>query len=303
MEILYQTYDFFIKFSGDVFADKYPSFVLRSVFGKNLKDFACILKGKPCEKCPLKFQCVYSFIFESPIKKDNDILAGRDRATHPFTLSCLEDFGIQTDRLRFRLSLFGRAVDYFPYIYYAFLKGEEQGLFRQRVSYKIEKITSDNTLVYDGKNEELNTPEPKKWSLNTHETIYRGEIRLNFLTPVRLKVNGKYTSDIRYKDVFLSAFKKAELMTKMYGKYDKIDINSFKLSPKKEDINLAWKEYRRYSGRQKTEMFLGGNVGSMLIKGDFTEFETSILKSAEIFGLGKNTGFGFGKINVEVIDG
>lgn len=125
MEISYQTFDFFIKFSGDVFTDKYPSFVLRGVFGKNLKEFACILKGKPCEICPLKFQCAYSFIFESPIKKDNDILTGRDRATHPFTLSCLEDFGIHTDSLNFRLSLFGRGIDYFPYIYYTFLKGEE----------------------------------------------------------------------------------------------------------------------------------------------------------------------------------
>lgn len=301
MNISYQTFDFLIKFKDSVFTDKYPAFVLRAVLGKNLKDFACILKGKKCDVCPLKFQCAYSFVFETPIEKNNSVLAGRDRATHPFILSCSEDFGVYVNSMNFRLSLFGRGIDYFPYICYTFLNGENNGLFRQRAPYSIQRITSDDTLVYDGKKDDLNIPELKDWSVSNSENVVDTEIKINFVTPVRMKIQGAFTSRITYRDIIFSAFEKAVVMTKMYGVYRQNNISEKMLSEKSEKSCLKWKDYKRYSSRQKTEMLFGGNLGSITVSGKFSDFELSILRSAEIFGLGKSTTFGFGQIKLEGI--
>jgi hypothetical protein len=48
-------------------------------------------------------------------------------------------------------------------------------------------------------------------------------------------------------------------------------------------------------------MKLGGIIGNIEIGGKFSEEDLSILKFDEIFHLGKNTGFGLGKISFERI--
>lgn len=298
MEIEYNKFDFDVEFHEEIFTERYPAFVLRSVLGNELKKFACILKHKTCETCPLKFQCAYSFIFETPIKKENQILMGRDKATHPFTISSMEDINKKLKKLSFSLSLFGRGIEYFPYIYYSFMKAGENGMFRKRSPYKIVRIVSDDFIVNDGSQEDLNILERKVWALDREFRISKKAIKIDFLTPVRMKIDGKYTSNIEYEDIIFSAFNKAKVMTKMYGKYNRTYIEDSRIKPKTVKKYLVWKDYKRYSSRQRTEMFLGGNTGHMIIDGEFSDFEISILKSAEIFGLGKNTSFGFGVVKL-----
>ncbi|AEI15253.1 crispr-associated protein cas6 [Flexistipes sinusarabici DSM 4947] len=303
MFIKYQKYDFTIQFSETTYSDVFPAFLLRSVLGKELKSFACVLRRRKCEECPLKFQCAYSYIFESPISKDNEFLKGRDKVSHPFTISCSEDADKKLDSLHFRLTLFGRGIDYFPYIFYAFKKGGESGLFRRKTKYDIVSIFADGKMVNDGESEELGIPEPKDWELSTGTSEIYKKISINMDSPLRLKINGKYTDKITYRDFLYAAVRRAEILSSKYG-INNVDTHlTKKLSEKSENICIYWKDYDRYSARQKQKMKLGGCVGHMDLEGYFTSYELSLLNFSEIFGLGKNTGFGFGKISVEDLDG
>jgi CRISPR-associated endoribonuclease Cas6 len=271
--------------------------------GNELRKFACILKTKECEECPLKFQCAYSYIFETPIEKNNELLSGRNKASHPFILNSKEDINREFNELNFNLTLFGRGIDYFPYIFYAFLKAGEKGVFKRRYLYVISKVESDGVLVNDGSNDYLEIPNRKFWEIDMNtERKTSGKVILTFLTPFRLKKQGRYNSKLRYIDVLQAIASRVRLLCGLYGGSE--DINLLKiidsLSEKKEYSSLIWKEYSRFSARQKAGMKLGGVVGQMEVAGDFTEFEFSLLQFAEIFGVGKNTGMGFGKVRMEV---
>ena len=301
MKISYLPFDFTLKFKVTAFSDVYPAFILRSVMGRELKRFACILKTKECDDCPLKYQCAYSYIFESPIEKNNKLLTGANKASHPFILNCDEDVNNSFDKLKFNLTLFGRGIDYFPYIYYAFLKAGINGLFKRRYLYEIENVKSENKPVNDGKSDYLEIPETKKWKINldTNEKVEK-EIKLALLTPLRIKIKGKYTSQISYSDILYTAARRVKFLCGLYGENSNKNISKMvdTLSTKKASYKINWKEYTRYSARQESKMKLGGIYGQIKIEGKFSEFELSLLKFSEIFGLGKNTGLGFGKIRI-----
>jgi CRISPR-associated endoribonuclease Cas6 len=304
MKLHYLPINFNLKFKTSVYSDTYPAFVLRAIMGKELRRFACILKTKKCDECPLKFQCAYSYIFESPIDKNNEFIKGRDKASHPFVLTSKEDINREFEELNFNLTLFGRGIDYFPYIFYAFLKAGENGIFKRRYIYEILKVESGEFLVNDGSSDYLEIPEKSIWELNPNISNKQNKkVILTFLTPLRLKINGKYNSKIKYNDLLRAIIRRVNLFCGLYGEFtgeEKLSENLKKLSEKKEFSSLTWKEYSRYSARQDTRMKLGGAVGQMEVEGDFTDFELSLLKFISIAGLGKNTGFGFGKIKVEV---
>lgn len=302
MSLLYNRFKFYLKFDKEVFSQSFPSFIIRSVLGNELKQFACILKRKQCEFCPLKFSCAYSYVFETPIKKDTTFLAGRDKGMHPFTIYTDRDVKQSFDTLELTLTLIGKGIEYFPYIFYALLKAGEKGLFRERMPYKIDKIESvdDNIVVYDGKDEALNLIEPKKYQFNDALSCdFNGKLSLHFLSPIRIKVNGQYTDKLTYKDILINAARRLSVLESMYGSGEEVKFSLKNMSEKKSLDSFRWVDYQRFSARQSSEMKLGGVKGEIEVEGEFASTELSILEGIEIFGLGKNTSFGFGKVKVK----
>jgi hypothetical protein len=64
--------------------------------------------------------------------------------------------------------------------------------------------------------------------------------------------------------------------------------------------HLAWTDWRRYSRRQKKDMRLGGMTGSAVYEGNLGEF-MPFAEFCETVHAGKNTGFGLGKMNLEML--
>jgi len=270
MSLLYNRFKFYYKFDKEVFSQSFPSFIIRSVLGNELKQFACILRGKKCEDCPLKFSCAYSYIFETPIKKDTTFLTGRDKGMHPFTIYTDRDAKQSFDTLELTLTLIGKGIEYLPYIFYSLLKAGEKGLFRQRIPYTIDKILSldEGMTVYDGKEETLNIPEPKRYQFN--ESViddFKSKLTVRFLSPVRIKVNGQYTNKLTYKDIVINAVRRLSVLESMYGSGDEVKFNANNLSEKKSLSSFRWVDYDRFSARQSSEMKLGGVRGEMEMEG------------------------------------
>jgi hypothetical protein len=139
------------------------------------------------------------------------------------------------------------------------------------------------------------------WKFNQSEAGTEGRFKISFLTPARMKIKGSYTTKFSVQDFFNTSWRRASQLISLYGNSD--DGFSYFPSEKIEMLsnNTRWVDLDRWSSRQKRNMKLGGIIGNIEIGGKFSEEDLSILKFDEIFHLGKNTGFGLGKISFERI--
>jgi len=300
MKIRHHKYRLKIEFETAATFDIYPTFIMRSILGMELRNLTCLFKDRKCENCDLNSHCAYSWLFETPIDKSNNFMTGRNRAPHPFVFGT--DAGLNEDKkeINLELTLFGKAIDYFPYIYYALSKAGEKGVLKKRTKFKIVDITSGphSILKQDGS---INTKvTPNEWSLNDDEQKKESNIKIDFKTPYRLKKNGKYVSTFEYPDIINSISRRVKILTSLYGEHDINNEHIEVTTPHKTGKQLFWTELTHYSSRQNRAMKLGGVVGSMEIEGSFTQKEMSLLKAGEIFNIGKNISFGLGRVLVGV---
>ncbi|MFQ3621724.1 MAG: hypothetical protein SNJ78_12375, partial [Spirochaetales bacterium] len=118
-----------------------PTFLFRSILGKELRRLACIFRGRPCTECSLKYTCAYSWIFETPLENQPEVLEGRERGSHPFLVAVDAAPGEERTQLTLTLTLVGKAVEYYPYLYYTLRKAGEIGILRDRVPFEIAELT------------------------------------------------------------------------------------------------------------------------------------------------------------------
>ena len=302
MQVIYLHVNFFLKFERTVFADTNSLFILRSMMGKNLRSMCCISKKSTCPDCLYNKTCAYSYLFETILPQENSTLPGRNRGSHPFSFSQKQNSGWkkEIENLEFTLTLFGKAIDYLPYIYASFVRAGKDGIFKSRTKFEITKVCCNGKDILIGENK-LNTDfECCEWkgSENVFEQHTEKEVLVELRSPLRFKVNGKYTKDFSAVDFMKCLYRRAKTLCQLYGEFDS-DFDEY-ISDKSTTIEekaLVWRDSMHYSARQKTAMELGGSMGSFKMKGVFSNFEISLLELAKIAGAGKNTNFGLGQLD------
>lgn len=300
MKVEYSVFKIKIKPETAIKFDTIPEFLFRSVIGMELRNLSCLFKNRKCEDCDLKFQCAYSIIFESPISKENPVLKGRNYASHPFIISIDNNEKNPLDEIILNITLIGKAIDYFPYLFYAISKGQEAGIGRERIKYSVESVKSNDSEIL--KNGQLDMSiSRKEWiaGINSGKGAKRKYL-IEFVSPLRFRKNGKYVDKISYGDILKGLRRRVEILSGMYGELSSIpEIKDIKdIDEKLVSSDIRWVENKRWSGRQKTTMLLGGIKGNMELSGNFTPFERSLLEAGELFHFGKNGGFGLGRIKV-----
>ncbi len=301
MKLSYQKYLLSLKLDFPLKPHPLPTFILRSIIGKELRKLACIAGPyQECHSCLFKDTCAYSKLFETPIPPDNSVLKGRNFAPHPFIIFSQQIDRKRIDRFEMELILLGDANKYLPYFFYAIQKSGESGIFREKMPYSVEEISCDNkSLVKDEDN--IIIPDTKKEWILDKDIVETQNLRLliRFETPLRYKEDGKYRSEINYNTLLKAAYRRMQILSGLYGtmENDLIDISN--VLPKEEASQLYWKDYSRFSGRQKTVMMLGGIMGYMEVEGPFSPMELSLLRAAQIFHIGKNSAFGLGRISIK----
>lgn len=302
MQVIYLHVNFFLKFERTVFADTNPLFILRSMMGKNLRSMCCISKKSTCLECLYNKTCAYSYLFETILPQENSTLPGRNRGSHPFSFSEKQNSTQkkQIESLDFTLTLFGKAIDYLPYIYASFVRAGKDGIFKSRTKFEITKVCCNGKDILIGENK-LNTDfECCEWKggENVFEQHTEKEVLVELRSPLRFKVNGKYTKDFSAVDFMKCLYRRAKTLCQLYGEFDlQFDEYILNNSIIMEEKSLVWRDTLHYSARQKTAMELGGSMGSFKMKGFFSDFEISLLELAKIAGAGKNTNFGLGQLD------
>jgi hypothetical protein len=130
-----------------------------------------------------------------------------------------------------------------------------------------------------------------------------GEITLTFNTPMRLQQQGRplHPGEITARALLMALIRRVGLISEFHTNVDlKTDYQS--LSALSDDIavetSLSWKDWRRYSNRQKQKMSLGGVIGEVSLRGDLSPFAEH-LYVGQWLHVGKNATFGLGRYEAE----
>lgn len=300
MKLEYQNFRLLLNFPSLTRTNIYPIFIIRSVLGKEFRRMCCIFKERQCHECTIKNTCPYSIVFETPIKEDNLILVGRNKGSHPFILSLISTDIEYSDHIELLLTLIGRGIDYLPYIYYSLKRAGEHGIFKQRIPFSIKGPFIDNELLLDDENK-LNLEFTRRlWELGKSKKNFTNSTTIEFLSPCRLKKGGKYISNLSFQDLMEALYHRAQILCTLFGECSKIwPIPSF---AKRNHIiieqKLTWVDLPYYSARQGRSIKMGGFMGTLSINGEIDPLERSLLEFGELFHIGKNAGFGLGKIRI-----
>ena len=299
MKLSYLPVHFYLRFEKLAKVDNQPLFVLRSVMGKNLRSMCCIAHKNKCADCMYNATCAYSFLFETILQKDNTIVEGRNRASHPFAFTQGAKVSGEIEAYDFTITLFGKAIDFLPYIYAAFLRAGKVGIFRACVSFAIEDVRVNNESIVEDENHIDTEIQANEIDLcSSSETKDKKEILVELKTPLRFKARGKYSIDFSAKDFMNCLYRRAKTLCQLYGemaeKDEKYQVND------RLDItekSLRWNDKFHYSARQKELMKLGGAMGNFKMTGEFSDFELALLEAAKVCNAGKNTNFGLGQMD------
>ena len=300
MTINYQQYLVEVEFERPVNFSAPPSFMFRSVIGKELRYLSCVLKTQRCPDCPLRGKCAYSVIFEIPIDKSNEYLTGRSNATPPFVFNI--DYNLRTglQRMEIVMTLIGKGIEYAPYMILAFVRAGQAGIHKERVQYKLVNVLCNNVQI-DLESPRTQEIAPHAFTFDDIGDTAQREFRIKFLSPFRYKKGGNYTMDISFADVLTASARRLDCLSGFYGSGARVKYNPSGAVIKTEG-KLYWKDESRYSARQQDKMMLGGVMGEIVVSGAITKQEISFLRGAELFNIGKNISFGLGNISVtEVI--
>lgn len=299
-KIFYLPVTFILDFETEVFIDNYPLFVVRSILGNSLRRICCISHTKKCDECEYNKTCTYASIFETIIDSNNQLLPGTNRSSHPFSLAdnCQIQLKNEISQFSFTITLFGTSIKTLPYIYAAFVRAGELGMFKNRTKFKVSDVLINGKSVLIDELQIQNDINPFIFEYKNSENNYSGEILVELKTPLRFKTKGKYSIDFSAEDFFKALFRRYKTLMILYSENLTEEIQNYnKCNSEIVERKLFWKDFSHYSARQKNAMELGGVIGTFKLKGSFNDFELALLNLAKISNAGKNTVFGLGQID------
>lgn len=164
------------------------------------------------------------------------------------------------------------------------------GLGKGNVKYEDFEIYLNKKLIYTDKT----IKNIKKYTKVFKIPKYKKEFILRFETPLRVKKNGNYVVDdtIDLDTVLNSIYQRS--LALQNKEFKRLPFRP-KYTIKSKDI--FFNDIKRFSNIQNSSMNFGGIMGEMWIS-DIDEKSFNLLKLGEIIGVGKQTVFGLGKINI-----
>jgi len=288
-----------------------PSFkgaTFRGGFGYTLKRICCVMEESSCNDCMLRTKCIYCLFFETKNNKEHNFL-GFLEPPRPFALELPVDekrVYQQGETLEINILIFGNQVQFLPYIVLTFSELGRKGLGRTRVKYDLLSVeTIYGETIYDAHTKTFCSRESTV-KLSFDENIERiKEVKIKFLTPTRIKTEGRYTKDLSFATLTKAILRRLAALFLFYADrkldcaFEEIIKEAERVSTKSS--SLRWVDVERFSTRQKARMKLGGVVGEVVYQGELTKFYP-ILKVGEYIHVGKNTTFGLGKYEIVEIN-
>jgi len=288
----------------------YKGSTFRGAFGNAFRRVVCALRRDTCEECLVRAQCVYAYVFDTPVPQDSERMRKYPYAPHPFVIEPPEE----TDRtyppgepLTFGLVLVGKAIDYLPYFVYTFDRMGETGIGKGRGEFRLEEVYAVDAderpqRVYDAESQTLSGDHPRLSSSALVSTEPSdGVVQLRFRTPTRIKYRGRLTLELTFEILVRNLLRRISSLAYFHCG-EELDLDYRDLIERAKTVDLAhrslvWYDWERYSARQDTRMKLGGFTGRIAFRGDLDGFGP-LLRTGEHLHVGKGTSFGLGRYRI-----
>ena len=171
-------------------------------------------------------------------------------------------------------------------------------------TFSIEDIQCQKKSIFHQEKQQINIPQGEVLSLPSWNSSISGTgtLFIHLKTPCRFKAANHLSSEFSFRQLFNLIIRRIRSVWAMDGEY--VRFNNFSnMMDKADTIHtiencLYWKDWTRYSSRQKSSMQLGGLQGTIRYHGELAAF-LPFLVMAERLNIGKQTSFGLGEIHFE----
>ncbi len=283
----------------------YKGSMLRGSLGTFLRKTSCVQHRTTCENCLLAARCPFILLFTGrPAEKGDPA-----RTLPPPYCLIPSDTGKTLyeagERFSFGLTLFSSAVSYLPYFIHAFLLAGERGMGRQdeetRGTFTLEDVRYKDRSIYSRERQQAEIPEGEELSLPVWDPSLsqQGTLLVHLLTPCRFKADNRLSAGMSFRTLVNLIVRRLRSLWALEGTDVRFDNFSEMLdradSVRTVESSLVWRDWTRYSSRQKAAMQLGGLQGDVRCHGDILSF-VPFFELAERISIGKQTSFGLGQL-------
>jgi hypothetical protein len=287
---------------------------LRGGFGHTFKRLVCAQPRQCQEYCQRGNACPYGYIFETAPPDDSEVLRTFNKIPRPFVFTVPDDRRtiIPTDeRLSFGLTLIGRGINYLPYFIAVFRELGRVGLGNTRGQYRLFTVesvspyTGAGGIVYQHGQEATSTSDTtinQDIVATQAATFPPDRLTLNFLTPTRLKHQGRWVRNGPPFEAFIKILlgRISSLSYFHCGQQFETDFRG--LIDRAAGVKIVrsdtrWEDWERFSGRQKQRIKMGGLMGTVTYAGDLAPY-LPLLALGELVHVGKGTVFGNGQYKI-----
>lgn len=288
----------------------YAGSMLRGGFGHALRQLACMTRQKDCAGCPLTSTCPYPAIF-APLPPATHPLQKFSQIPVPYIIeppawgAAMLEAG---DTLVFHMVLVGRALRDLPLIILAWRRALTRGVGAGdgtaellRVVHCADAKTAAELEIHRPENGSM-TPHQQTVDLHSDEVQITRAI-LHFHTPLRLQKNGHALppEKLDARTLLMALIRRASLLAEFHtGSFLFNDFPGLLASCAdiRDDKQLVWLDWTRYSSRQQQKMRLGGVVGTWVLEGKLSTL-APYLRLGEWLHVGKEAAFGLGRYTLE----
>jgi CRISPR-associated endoribonuclease Cas6 len=204
----------------------------------------------------------------------------------------------------FALVLVGRALDQLPLIAYALQRAFAHGIGRSMARGRLEDIS----LEYPG--EALSVWDAEHARIDPHEQVLTlpplpvtDAVTLCIETPLRLQNQGHPVPLERFRSrtLFTALLRRASLLFELQTAMEGLAFDAARLAAIADRLTderrLQWKDWTRFSSRQRQEMTLGGAIGEWRLSGDLDEL-LPWFWLGQWLHVGKNATMGMGRYSL-----
>jgi hypothetical protein len=298
-------YRFTFRMADELFLPEYAGSLLRGQFGAALRRIVCMTGLPECAPCPLFRTCPYPSLFEAPAPSAH-ALQRFSEVPNPYVVEpppLGSRYVPAGGTVSFCLVLVGRALDRLPLIAYALQRAFGRGIGRHEAKGRLEEVAIERPgaaqSLWDRERSRL-CPHDQTLAMPLLPQV--GAVTLHIATPLRLQNQGHPIPPdrLRPRTLFTALLRRTALLFELHAALPGFADDAARLAACADRLSderrLAWKDWTRFSSRQRREMTLGGAIGAWTLAGEPEDVKELLpwFWLGQWLHVGKNTTMGMG---------
>ena len=301
----YAIYEFEFKALKAASFGGYHGSMIRGALGNTMRKVLCDRPEESvCETCPSNQICNYVKLFYGVGKRDAAECFDVLKLPNPYIINpvSLGKSEFKTgDRLCFQLVFWGEEnMSLAHYYLYAVKEMEVLGFGADRYAFRLTSVKDIVNGNEASMSDLMNPLHDHRHFMKIPEIKATNHLKIELLTPLRIQVNGQFTSQITFDLLIKNILRRTAMMERYYA-IDQQNVPHKELiekagSIKSIAVDTRWVKVERHSTYKHQNMSIGGVIGSLVFEGDFEIF-IPFLELAKLLHIGKACTTGGGWIS------